>query len=68
MTVDAIKEAILALPMEERLEIEKWLGDEWDTEIGRDFAPGGEGEKLLAEIDAEIDSGKFTPMKLPLRD
>jgi hypothetical protein len=68
MTVEAIKEAILALPEKEQLAIEEWLADRWDEQIERDFQPGGRGEKLLAEIDADIDAGKFAPMKLPLRD
>ena len=33
----------------------------WDQEIEEDFSPGGEHEKTLEKIDAEIDSGNFTP-------
>ena len=34
----------------------------WDQEIQEDFSPGGKHEKALAKIDAEIDSGNFTPL------
>ena len=33
----------------------------WDREIEDDFSPGGKHEKTLEKIDAEIDSGDFTP-------
>jgi hypothetical protein len=33
----------------------------WDQEIAEDFSPGGKHEKTLEKIDAEIDSGNFTP-------
>jgi len=34
----------------------------WDHEIEEDFAPGGKHEKALKKIDAEIESGNFTPL------
>ena len=34
----------------------------WDEELEKDFSPGGRHEKALEKIDAEIDSGKFTPL------
>jgi hypothetical protein len=34
----------------------------WDQEIEEDFSPGGKHEKVLEKIDAEIDSGNFTPL------
>ena len=34
----------------------------WDQEIEEDFSPGGKHEKRLEKIDAEIDSGNFTPL------
>ncbi|HEY2921996.1 MAG TPA: hypothetical protein VGK77_23665 [Candidatus Binatia bacterium] len=34
----------------------------WNREIEEDFAPGGKHEKTLEKIDAEIDSGNFTPL------
>jgi hypothetical protein len=34
----------------------------WDQEIEEDFSPGGKHGKTLEKIDAEIDSGNFTPL------
>jgi hypothetical protein len=34
----------------------------WDEELEEDFSPGGKHEKALRKIDAEIDSGNFTPL------
>ena len=34
----------------------------WDQQIEEDFSPGGKHEKALEKIDAEIDSGNFTPL------
>ncbi len=34
----------------------------WDQEMEEDFSPGGKHEKALERIDAEIDSGNFTPL------
>jgi hypothetical protein len=34
----------------------------WDQEIEEDFSPGGKHEKALERIDAEIESGNFTPL------
>jgi hypothetical protein len=34
----------------------------WDREIEEDFSSGGKHEKILEKIDAEIDSGNFTPL------
>jgi hypothetical protein len=34
----------------------------WDMEIEEDFSPRGKHEKGLDKIDAEIDSGNFTPL------
>ena len=34
----------------------------WDQEIEEDFSPGGKHQKALEKIDAEIDSGNFTPL------
>jgi hypothetical protein len=34
----------------------------WDKELEEDFVPGGKHEKALEKIDAEIDSGNFTPL------
>jgi hypothetical protein len=63
MTTDAIKEAILGLPREERLALEEWIADQWDAEMARDFGPGGRGAALLGLVDAGIAEGDFTPLK-----
>jgi len=34
----------------------------WDDELEEDFSPGGKHEETLKKIDAEIDSGNFTPL------
>ena len=34
----------------------------WDQEIEEDFSPGGKHANALERIDAEIDSGNFTPL------
>jgi hypothetical protein len=34
----------------------------WDKELEKDFAPSGKHEKALKKIDAQIDSGNFTPL------
>ena len=34
----------------------------WGQELEEDFSPGGKHEKTLKKIDAEIDSGNFTPL------
>lgn len=35
----------------------------WDEEIRRDFSEGGAGMKLVAEIDEQIDCGKFRKLE-----
>jgi hypothetical protein len=37
----------------------------WDQEIEEDFSPGGKHEKALERINAEIESGNFTPLQSP---
>jgi hypothetical protein len=63
MTMEALKEAILALAPEERLALEEWLADRWDAEMTRDFGPGGCGAALIDRVDAETASGDFPPMR-----
>ncbi len=62
MTIEAIKDAILALPEADRLEIEHWLADRWDSQIDTDFSLGGRGTAILEQVDAEIEAGNFHPM------
>ena len=62
MTIQAIKDAILALPEKDRLELESWLADHWDEQMTRDFSPGGRGADLVERVDAEIEAGNFRPL------
>jgi len=45
MSIDAIKEAITALPGDERHSLASWLNDldydDWDKEMAKDFSPRG---------------------------
>jgi hypothetical protein len=65
-TVEAIKEAIAALPDDDKVRLAAWLNlqtmDEWDKEMLRDFSPSGRGYHLVEKVKAEIHSGKFRPM------
>jgi hypothetical protein len=36
---------------------------EWDTEIERDFSPGGRGIALLEEMKADARAGDFRPFE-----
>jgi hypothetical protein len=67
VTVEAIKEAITALPEEERVALAAWLHeqtmDAWDVEMARDFSPGGRGMGFLEEVRLEIAEGKSRPME-----
>ena len=62
MTVEAIKDAIVALPLEERQSLVSWLNeleyDAWDKQMVEDFSPGGRGAALLEKVKREIAEGK----------
>jgi hypothetical protein len=66
MTLAAIKDAIQGLSDEEKTALIDWLADVerelWDSQIARDFSPGGAGMDLLKEVDAEIERGNFKPL------
>jgi len=66
MTVEAIKEEIGHLSEQERKHLLDWLEEleeqAWDKEIERDFAPGGRGERLIAEVEADIAAGRTKPL------
>jgi hypothetical protein len=72
MTADLerIKEAIVALPDEDRNALAAWLNvhsmDEWELEMKSDFSSGGRVENLVARVRDQIRDGKFTAM--PTRD
>ena len=66
MMVEAIKEEIGHLSEQERKHLLDWLEEleeqAWDKEIERDFAPGGRGERLIAEVEADIAAGRTKPL------
>ena len=66
MTVEDIKAAIEQLPEPERLELADWLDEmrnrAWDAEMERDFSSGGQGMRLLEEVEADIREGRVKPM------
>ena len=61
-TVQEIKEAIEKLSLSERAELEKslhgWEDDAWDRQMIAD-AKAGKLDKLIAKVDANIDSGNL---------
>jgi hypothetical protein len=71
MTVEAIKEAIRALPEEERHSLASWLNeldyDAWDRQMVEDFSPGGRGAALVEKVKREIAERKATPLADGLR-
>lgn len=66
-TVDALKQAIAALPKDEQVKLACWLNsetmDDWDREMQRDFSPGGRGYHLIAEIEREVATGQPRPIE-----
>ena len=65
MDLAQIQHAIEELPKEQQAELAAWLADrdqtEWETEIARDFAPGGAGMPLLDEMKEVARAGRFRP-------
>jgi hypothetical protein len=66
MSLAKIEKAVDALPPEELTKLAAYIVRRdklaWDQEIEEDFSPGGKHEKALGKINAEIDSGNFTPL------
>ncbi len=64
-TVEEIKSAIEKLSPKEREKLELWLhgpdDDEWDQQMKADAA-AGKLDRIIAEVDAEIDAGKLRDM------
>jgi hypothetical protein len=64
-TIEEIKAAITQLSLEERAELARWLhgwtDDPWDRQMAEDIA-AGRLSKLLAEVDEDIDAGRFQDM------
>jgi hypothetical protein len=67
MTLEAIKEAIAALPETEKVSLTSWLNRQdnlvWDREIENDFSEGGAGMALIEAWDAEIKKGQALPLE-----
>ena len=66
MTIEAIKDAITGLPLEEKTRLAAWvlqqdLGD-WDRQIQDDFSPGGRGMALLEQAQADAREGRSKPL------
>jgi hypothetical protein len=66
MSLAEIKKAIDELSPNELTKLAAYITRRdklaWDREIEVDFSPRGKHEKALEKIDAEIDSGNFTPL------
>ena len=66
MSLAEIKKAVDELSQEELTKLAAYITRRdklaWDQEIEEDFSPGGKHQKALEKIDAEIDSGNFTPL------
>jgi hypothetical protein len=66
MSLAEIEEAVDKLSPEELAKLAAHIARRdklaWDEEIERDFSRGGKHEETLKRIDAEIDSGNFTPL------
>jgi len=66
MSLAEIEKAVDALPPEELTRLAAYIARRdklaWDEELEEDFSPGGKHEKAVEKIDAEIDSGNFTPL------
>ena len=66
MSLAEIEKAIDELPPKELTKLAAYVIHRdkvaRNQEIEEDFSPGGKHEKALAKIDAEIDSGNFTPL------
>jgi hypothetical protein len=66
MTLEALKQAIAALPAQEKAALATWLNeqemDEWDRQMRKDFSPEGRGMPMVEKVKADIRTGKFRPM------
>jgi hypothetical protein len=66
MSLAEIEKAVDELPPNELAKLAAHIARRdklaWDQELEEDFSPGGKHEKALERIDAEIDSGDFTPL------
>ncbi|MFN7921924.1 MAG: hypothetical protein U0Q16_17615 [Bryobacteraceae bacterium] len=67
MTLEAIRNAIAALPVEDRHALAWWLNeldyDAWDRQMVADFSPGGRGMALVGKVKREVAEGKAAPLQ-----
>ena len=67
MTIEAIKEAISALSDPDLDSLAEWIYesayDDWDSQMVRDFSPGGAGMGLVDKLKREMVEGKTSPME-----
>ena len=67
LTVEAIKQAIAALPVEDQQSLAAWLSlqtmGEWDRQMQGDFSPGGKGTQFRDQIKREIARGPVRPLE-----
>ena len=66
MTIEAIKDAITGLPLEEKTRLAAWVLqqdlEDWDRQIQDDFSPGGRGMALLEQAQADAREGRSKPL------
>jgi hypothetical protein len=66
MSLAEIEKAVDELSPRELTKLASYIAQRdklaWDKELEEDFAPGGKHAKALKKIDAEIESGNFTPI------
>lgn len=67
MSVAEIKQAITHLSPAELAEVIAFIREReaaaWEAQIEADFSRGGTHYEVLNEIDAQIDSGNFKPLR-----
>lgn len=65
MSITEIEAAITGLPLEELDALSRWIEEHrerlWDQQIEGDLK-GGKLDKILRQVDAEIESGLGTPL------
>jgi hypothetical protein len=66
MSLAEIKDAVTELTPQELAELAAFIQTQdnlaWDSEIEKDFSPGGKHHGLLTDIDAAIGAGDATPL------
>jgi hypothetical protein len=67
MDLAEIQHAIEELPKDQQMALATWMAErdqtEWESEIERDFAPGGAGMTLIEEMKEDARAGKFRPFE-----